>query len=841
MGSTIKSHRGARTLGTTAATHPSIREIVESIVRDVRHACRLLIAQPGWTVAAILCLAIATGANTAAFSVINGLPLRPLPFKDPGQLVMVALKESARAHTRPFSLAEYRDLASRADAFAALLARTFLPVSLASDQGAAMVEAELVSGNYFEMLMVVPFAGRFFDVAADRACGSLQAVISHDLWRRRFAGDASAVGGVVRVNGRTATVIGVAPAGFVGATQLIATDLWVPAACHRALSGKNAGPDLERTPMFGVMGRMKPDVTLERARAQLNLIETGLARDRGADNPPAVVAQTASGFGVPPIARDAVANASVLLFGLMALLVAVAGANVASLVLARAAGRHREIGVRLALGASTPRIVRQLMTESTVLAVLGGAAGTVLAVWVTHLFGHGPRFFQYVAFAVDIRPDWRVLAYAIVAALATAVVFGLVPARHAVRTDLVEVLKRSGASGRTPAALRTIACVVVGQIAVSTALLVATGLLVRTYLNAHAVDPGIETARVLSVSLDLDQLDYDPSAGGRFYEELLAQTDAMPGVEVGSLTSDAPLSLASRDARIWIDGTNNDEPSGPYAAGSLIVTAEYFKTLHIPLKQGRSFAAVTAARPLVAIVNETMARRFWPHASPLGRSFRVRGVSDDRLEVIGVVRDVKNRALNETPRAVFYQPFVQRYSPRMTLLVRAWADPRALIEPIESAIRAKNYDLAIVDVRTLDERLDAAVAPWRQSVFLLSIVGVLGLLLSSVGLYGVISYGVRERARELGIRLALGASGRDLAWMVLGRGCRMTLLGLVIGVGASLALTRLGASMLYGVTTHDPITLAVVCGALLVVAVLASLLPARWAARVDPMLTLRRE
>lgn len=383
--------------------------MLDALLRDLRLTMRTLAARPGWTAAAILCLAIATGANTAAFTLINGLLLRPLPFDEPDQLVTVALREPEQSAPRPFALREYRELADQASGTCMLLARTFFPLSLAADDGAHMAQAELVSGNYFKTLRVTPVAGRFFDEQSDREGGAPQAVLSHGLWQRRFGGSPAIVGRSIRVNGRPVVVAGVAPPGFVGAMQLVAADLWLPAAMYADLSGSL---DAETTPMFGVMGRLGPHVRIEEAETRLTALQAALSGARAARSVPAVMVKQATGFGVPIAVEGTVLTLSGFIYLVMALLTAVACANVAALVLARGAGRHREIAVRLSLGASRMHIARQLVTESFVLALAGSAVGTLIAVWLTQvLVARLSTPFQYVTYAIDVQPDLRVLAY----------------------------------------------------------------------------------------------------------------------------------------------------------------------------------------------------------------------------------------------------------------------------------------------------------------------------------------------------------------------------------------------------------------------------------------------
>jgi len=806
------------------------------ILRDLRYGCRSLIRQPGWSIAAVICLAVGIGPNTAAFSVVNGVLLRPLPFPDSHQLVMVAIQEPDRAGTRPFAWSEYRDVVADIGPVAELAVRTFAPVALATDRESRMVEAELASANYFQLLRLTPVAGRFLRPDADRPGAPREAVISHGLWLRRFNADPAVVGRVVRVNSEPVAICGVAPPGFVGVTSIIAADLWLPASLAASLTGVD-----DTTPQFGAVARLGPSRSGDQLRAKLDLLVS--ARTPVGQRQPTTAVVKASGFGVPPAGRGAVVGASALLFGLLTLVTGVAVANVASLTLARATDRRREIGLRLALGAGTRHIVSQTMAESVLLALVGGAIGLLLAVWVTRgLAALAPDSGQpaHVMFAIDVTPDFRVFAYAVVAAIAVAGLFGLAPARSAARTDVIDALRGSSGSGRRPATVRTLMAIVIAQIAVSTTLLVGAGLLVRTYLNTLAVNPGIETRNIVAVSLDVDQLSLDASEGRRLYEELVRRVSALPGVERVGLSRERPLTYAGRDAQVWT-GDSQAGSAEPRDAGAIVVTPEYFDMLGIRLVLGTAFSQANQDSRLTAVVNETMARRFWPDGSPLGRTFHVRGRDGIPIHVIGVVKDIKYRSLTEAPRAVFYRPFAQEYSARMSLLVRWRPGAVAVVNDIERVIRETNRDLAIVDVATLEEQVRTSIAPRRQSAILLLSVCGLGLLLSSVGLYGVIAFAVRRRAREFGIRIALGAAARDVLMMVLAQGLRLMLVGLALGLAISVLLMRLIARMLYGVGTFDTATMVVAAGVLGLVTLAAVYIPARWATRVDPMVALREE
>ncbi len=816
-----------------------MRNLLDSFRRDLRSTIRTLAARPAWTAAAILCLAIATGANTAAFTVVNGLLLRPLPFDEPQRLVVVAIHEPTKASTRPFSLYEYRELASRSGPTGMFLARTFFPLSLASTDGARMAQAELVSGNYFETLRVRPFIGHFFDGSADREGTPPLVVLSHRLWQLRFDGNPDVIGQSVRVNGRPAVIAAVAPAGFVGAMQLVAADLWLPAAMYPDLAGS---ADSTTVPMFGVMGRLADGATIAEAEARLT---SSLATyvDPGATRAPlAVIVKPAAGFGVPVAVHGAILTLSGFIYAMMALLMTVACANVAALVLARGTGRRREIAVRLSLGASRMRVARQLLTESVVLAVAGCTAGTILAVWLTGLLvARLATPFQYVSYAIDVHPDARVFTYSAIATAAAAVLCGIAPIRSAGKVDVVDAIKQSAAKGGSHEGMRTLNTMIVVQFAVSTTLLVAAGLLVRTYIGVQSIRPAFDTTGLVTSTLDVDQVRLDRTAGIQLFRTITERLAAIPGVIDVALTRDAPFTLGSTKNVVARAGSRTDSAERTVSVGAMAVSPRFFRTLGLVMRQGRSFDEVEPSGASVAIVNEAMARRLWPDVSPLGQTFRIDPGGPERLEVIGVVSNIEEGTLDQPLQPAFYQPFPYVYAPRMTVVLRVQRDPTLVSGDIRRTIRDVNEDLSIVDLRAVDDWLDLRADQRRIPAAALTLVGLLGLLLSAVGLYGVVAYAVRERARELGIRLALGARPGDVRRLVLRQGFTIIGVGLAIGTAVSLAYAQFVRSTLFGVGTVDPVTLAVVCAVLVTTGFVALYFPARWASGVEPAHTLRSE
>jgi predicted permease len=806
--------------------------MLESIGRDLRGAIRTLSSRPGWTAAAILCLAIATGANTAAFTLVNGLLLRPLPFDEPDRLVMVAIRE--RSATRPFSLQEFRDVANGGGTSIQLLARTYFPLSLAAEDGARMAQTELVSGGYFDVLKVRPFVGRLLDGSDDREGQRPAAVLSHRLWQLRFGGSTAVVGQAIRINGRPAVIAGVAPPGFVGAMQLVAADLWLPASMYPALAGSSTATTV---PMFGVMGRLASGVTVGESQERLSAVVSNVIAAREGSPRPAATVTAAAGFGVPVSVEGAVMALSGVIYGLMALLMAVACANVAALVLARGAGRSREVAIRLSLGASRWHIARQLLAESLVLALAGCAAGTVIAVWLTQvLVARLTTPFQYVSYALNVHPDARVFAYAAIATATAAVICGIAPIRFAGRVNVVDVVKESSPGGTSRGSKRTFNAIVATQFAVSTMLLVGAGTLVRTYANAQGVHPSFDTDGLISASLDLDQLELDAPAGRRVYDEIVAQVAALPGVTGTALTATVPPG-SGRSVRVLT-------PAEAVAGSTTVVSSKYFETLGLAIREGRTFQDQEPPRPAVAVIDEAMAQSLWPGASAVGRTFTIDDVSSTPgtpIEVVGVVRTVTRDDGGMRPQPMVYRPWSQEYSPQMTALVRVRGDSSGTPADIRRTIEGVNRDLAIVDLRSLNDLLAARASQRRAPATAFTVIGTLGLLLSTVGLYGVVAYSVRERARELGIRLALGARPVDVRRAVVRQGFAIVGIGLVVGLVFTAVLTQVIRSTLFGTRVLDPVTFAAVAGILIAAAWTALYFPARWASALDPARALRRD
>jgi predicted permease len=807
---------------------------MESLPRDLRHAARSMLRSRALTVAAVSTLALALGANTALFSLVNAILLRPLPgIAEPARLVNVHRSAADGTTLHGFSHPDYRDLSERGLRFAELAAFNGRGASLGTGGAPELVGTQLVSGNYFDVLGVRPLRGRMLSGSDDRAPGgSPVAVVSHSLWQRRLGGDPAVVGRTIRLNGFPFTVVGVAPEGFQGHFVGFPFDVWVPLtmAAQAAPDEDLAARDAQ---WLELVGRLAPGVTRAQAQAGLAGAMAGLAREhpqtlRGASVD--VRAMT----GVDDSLRSGVVGFLALLQVAALLVLLIACVNLAGLLLARAAGRGRELAVRMALGAGQAALTRQLMVETLGLFVLGGVAGVAVAFWATDLL----HAFLPTAFPVplhfDLRLDVRVLAFAAAVTVLTGLVCGLVPALLAARVDPLPALKDSRLAGTPKLRLRSL--LVAGQVALTTLLLVGAGLFLRTLQTARTIDPGFDPEGVHTARLDLTLLAGNELRGRAFYDQLIGGLVTQPGVQSASLATSIPLrSLAPPTAGVRADGPASASEPGLTAALNA-VTPAYFETLRVPVVAGRAFlsADTPASRP-VAVVNETLAHRLWPGRSPVGE--RLWQGATPR-EVVGVVRDTKVRSLGEDPQPQIYVPLAQGFAPRARLLVRGQGD---LAAAVQRQVAAAAPDLPVMESTPLREAITFALFPQRMAAAIAGALGALGLALAATGLYGVVAYSVSQRTREMGVRLALGARRSDVMALVLGRGLRLTLAGVAAGGVLAAALTPAARGLLHGVSPTDVPTFLAVGLLMTAVAGLASYVPARRASRVDPLVALRYE
>ena len=815
------------------------------MIQDITYGLRMLFRSPAFTIVAALSLALGIGANTAIFSLVNAVLLRPIPVEDPSRLVSVFTTDQRNPGNLPLSHLNYSDLRDQNQVFTGMAALGFTQLNWSTGSDSEQIPAQVVSGNYFSLLGAQPPVGRGFLPEEDQKPTPV-AVISHGFWERSLGSDPAVVGRTLTFNRTPFTVIGIGPAGFTGTLLGGGPSVWVPMSMHDVVQPNFDWYEERRGLFLFAFGRMKPGVTLDQARANLQAVFSQLEqafpndnKGRGAAAVPLLDARlNPGGQGGAPVVEI-----SMILTVVVGIVLLIACANIANLMLARANRRRREIAIRLALGAARTRLVRQLLTESVLLSVLGGVLGLLLAYWLLDSLVAADLQLP-VPVDDNLSIDGRVLAFTGLLAIATGLLFGIAPALQASKPDVVNVLKNeavpagSGRGWLQLASLRQI--LVVSQVALSLISLIAAGLFLRSLRDAQAIDTGFETRGVLVLNFNLGREGYLPERGQLFYQQIVERTAALPGVRRAAVAQNPPLaggllrSLLPEGA----DTTTQDRILVQVNS----VSSGYLETLDIPLLRGRDFtAADDTGGPLVVIVNETMAERFWPGQDVIGKRFRFFGDADFTT-VVGLARNAKYNGVAEDPIPFIYQPLRQNYTPQAALHVRAAGDAAPLAAAVRGQIQEIDPTLSVFNVRTLEEQVAGSLAPLRINVIVLSTFGALALLLASIGLYGVASYSVAQRTREIGVRMALGARPSSVLTLVLGHGLLLVGLGLVAGLGLALGLSAvLPQALLPNISVRDPWTFAGTSAVLAAVAVLASYIPARRATRIDPLVALRME
>ncbi len=807
--------------------------------QDLKYAIRMLMKHPGFTLIAVLSLALGIGANTTVFSWVSAILLEPLPgTSDAGRLVVPEFQGRNDSNIS-LSYPDYVDYRDRNSVFSGIIVHDIEALSLGYDDQAERIWAEVVSGNYFDVLGVRPGPGRAFLPEEDTTPGTHPVVVlSHGLWQRRFGGDPETVGRIVQLNKHPFTVIGVAPEGFQGTEVALSLDAWLPMMMHEVM--KSGGSRLKERGEHWLDGlaRLKPDVTLAQAQAEMRTLAQHLNQE---------YPDTNDGIDVTlhPLWRSPQGATRVLgpvLFILMAvagIVLMIACANVANLLLVRASGRQREIAIRLSLGAGRVRLIRQLLTESLLLALMGGSLAVVMALWTSdalRLFV--PR--THFPVSLNVGVDGRVLWFTLLVSLLTGVLFGLVPALQASRPDLVRSLKQESTTttgGRRKGRLRNI--LVVSQVSLSLVLLIAAGLFLRSLQRAQTMDPGFNPRNVLLASIDLFPNGYEAEEGRQLFDQIRERVGALPGVQAVSFARHTPLGLGGgSSASFTVEGYAPAEGETPFTFYNM-VGPDYFHTMEIPLAHGREFTPQDRSGAAgVLMVNETLAERYWPGEDPIGKRIAFGG---DPLSIIGVARDSKYHNLDDAGVPFVYFPVMQFFRPDMTIHVRTAGDPESFAGAVRHEIAALDPTLPVFAVMPLESSIEAASVQQRIAGSLLGVLGFLALVLAAIGLYGVLSYAAGQRTHEIGIRMALGAQRRDALKLILGQGMMLVIVGLVCGLGISFAVTRLLSSVLYGVSATDPLIFSGVVLLLGLVALGACYIPARRAARVDPLVALRYE
>jgi putative ABC transport system permease protein len=804
--------------------------------QDLRYGVRMLIKRPGFTAVAVLSLALGTGANTAIFSLVNTVLLRPLPIQKPQQLVALN-NTSERNNFASFSYPNYKDFRDRNEVFSGLIGYRFTPLSMSHEGINERVWGYEVTGNYFEVLGVGAALGRVISPEDDVTPGGHPiAVMSYKCWQQRFGTDQSIIGKDLIVNGRNYMVVGVAAQGFYGTEVVSAPDLWFPLAMQAQLEIGDSWLNARRAENIFVQGRLKPGVNSAQAQTAMNSIAEQLEREYPDINEGKRVALSAPGlFGLA--FRGPVLGFAGLLMAVVGIVLLLACINLANLLLARAAERRREIAVRLALGATRFRLVRQLLTESVLLALAGGALGLLPALWLLDLVT-AIKIPVTIPGAIDLHADYRVFIFTVMLSLATGVMFGLLPALQATKTDLVPALKEEASfgGGRRSWLKSTL---IVSQIALSLVLLVGGGLMMRALGQAQNINLGFDPQHAVEVAFNLRLQGYETGQAKEFQKLLLERVRALRGAQAAGIADLVPVDLHFARTGVFIEGQAAPRitPTAMYNRAS----PGYFQAMSTRLLQGRDFTEQDDEKSTrVAIINETFARRFFPGEDPIGKRFSLGRSEGTKIQVIGVVQDGKYAGLNEDPKPFVSRPLWQSDVGSTSVIVRTEDDSQRMIAAIRREIQEMDSHIPMSG-ETLVEKLSLPKLPARIAASLLGGFGLLALALAAIGIYGVISYAVSTRTHEIGIRMALGAQKADVLKLVLGQGMMLTLIGIAIGLSAALVLTRLMKSLLFGVSATDPMTFAVASLVLGAVALLACYLPARRATRVDPMDALRHE
>jgi len=810
--------------------------------QDVRYGLRMLLKSPGFTLAAVASLALGIGANTAVFSVVNAVLLRALPFASPERLVAIgSTRTTDRSVFGTLSYPDFIDLRTQSQAFERLAAYRTRGLTMIDEGGAVRLRGAIAGAELFPLLGVSPLYGRTFTPDEDRPGGGRAVILSHSFWQNRFSADPQVVGRTVPVNGESYIIVGVMPPGFQFPIEAEPVEMWANFARDTEDTGTQAISVQRGNHYLNAVGQLKPGVTAAQAEIQLVSIAGQLEQQYPNDNHGSSVRVT------PMLERltGEISRSLWVIFAAVGLVLLIACANVASLLLARALNRRREIAVRMALGASRRRVIRQLLTESILLALLGGGAGVLLASFGTDaLIAITPEGIPRMR---EASLDGRVLFFTLAIATLTGVVMGIVPAWQTSQLDLQSALKEGGRNlTGARAVLRS--ALVVAQIAIAVVLLVGAGLLIQSFARLLRVNPGFDAEHLLTLRVGLSDGVYaKPDQVAAFHERLLADLATVPGVSAYSTVHPLPM---TGNIKVGFNIEDHPDRSGrdyPNETRLFLVGADYFRTLGIALRQGREYTARDGLHSTqVAIINEAFARRFFPDRNPLGQRINPTMSADNRplpmREIIGVVADARSRNLREAPEPEVYLHLPQvPATGSFTLLLRTRSEAQSLTGFVREVVAKQDRNVPLSQVRTFEYYLSETLAQPRFNSLLLSVFAGVALLLTVIGLYGVVAYSVSQRTQEIGIRLALGARPWDVLKLVVGQGITLTLIGVVLGSVAAMALTRLMKSLLFGVSATDPVTFAAIALLLAGVALLACYIPARRAMKVDPMVALRYE
>ncbi|HEY9402426.1 MAG TPA: ABC transporter permease [Pyrinomonadaceae bacterium] len=830
----------------------SLSRLLTTLWQDISYGVRQLHKNSGFTAVAVLTLALGIGANTAIFSIINSILLRPLPFKDPDRLVLVWQTNPNVMDTAPTSYANMMDWKEQNRVFEDMAAWASYPTtkfSLIGTGDPEQIQYALGSANLFGLLGVTPAIGRAFTAEEDKPGGEKVVMLSHALWQRRFGGDKTIIGKPLTLDNGSYTVVGVLPASFKFVSFPKEADVWIPIT---------ADPEQYKIHVrslvyLGVIARLKPGVTPEDAGTNMSSI----ARNISQENPDSRNWDAK----VVTLQKQVVGEirpALLILLGAVGFVLLIACANVANLLLARATGRHKEIAIRAAMGASRGRLIRQLLTESLLLSFVGGVVGLLLALWGTFFlarlpFSNSSMFVPYSATPDQVGIDLKVLGYTLLISLFTGLIFGLAPALQISKLDQYKALKEGGSKGggsRRNRSFRSL--LVVSEVALSLILLIGAGLLIKGFLSLQKVDPGFNPNNVLTLNTSLPRSTYQTNEmAARFYEQLLERVQALPGVKAAGAVTVLPFSNSDEGTGFYIEGQPKPDAGQGPLLHQRIISPGYFQAMGVGVRNGREFDHRDRAdgQP-TAIINETMARRFWPNQNPIGKRLALTtevyqggkfNLDAAWREVVGVVGDVRHFGLASEPVAEAYIALPQSPEREMTVVIRTSSDPLALAPAVRREVASIDKDQPVANIRTMDQIMSESLARPRFSFLLLTIFAGVALVLSAVGVYGVMSYSVGQRTHEYGIRMALGAQTRDMFTLVLKEGFMLAIIGIGVGIAGALALTHYLRSLLFGISATDPVIFVSISLMLIAITLLACYIPARRAMRVDPMVALRYE
>ena len=807
--------------------------VLADLLHDLRYAARMQLKNPAFTIVAVIALALGIGANTAIFSVVNTVLLRPLPYKDPERLVMVWEDATKAGYPRDVpTTANYIDWRDQNQVFESMAAMSYDNFNLTGAGDPERLDGTRVSASLFQLLGVDPQIGRVFTAAEDQPGSERVVLLSYGVWQRRFAGDPGIVGKAISLNGASYTVVGVMPARFQ--FPFIDDQVWVPIAFTPQQAADRT------THYLRVFARLKPGVTLSQAQTEMSTIATRLQQQYPQSNTDVGAAVTLlQEWGLSDI-RPAL----LILLGSVAMVLLIACANVANLLLARAAVRQKEIAVRVALGARRQRLIRQFLTESLMLSTMGGIVGLAIAYGGLILL----RSFipANIAEAREISIGFKVLGFTLLVSVATGVIFGLAPAIQAARFNQIETLKEGGrdaATGSSGKRLRSLLVTV--EVAISLVLLIGAGLLINSFLRLRNVDPGFRVDNLLTMKIVLSEPKYrEAEKRSAFYEELAQRVEALAGVRSAAVTNSLPLYALGNSITMVFEGRPEPPPGQEPIIGVRIISPEYFDTMGIPLLKGRQLTEQdTRTSPNVVVISEAMARRYWPNEDAIGKRIAFGRVQkpEDWIQVIGVVKDVRQTLTTDTKPQMYFSHLQMDFYPPEDLVVRTDVDPASMASTVRNAVWGIDKDQPVSNIRTMQEILADSIARERFSMLLLAIFASVALVLAVVGIYGVMSYSVAQRTHEIGIRMALGAQTGAVLKLAVSYGMKLVIIGIVVGLVTAFALTRVMSTLLFGVTATDPTTFTLIPLLFVCVAAIASYIPARRATKVDPLVALRYE